>query len=62
VSAEADTGCAVGQSAELSTVPTHCHPVSRAELLALTGGKPGGVLPQITGVGSISRDAISVYC
>lgn len=36
--------------------------LSRAELLALTGGKPGGMLLQITGVGSISRDAISVYC
>jgi hypothetical protein len=31
----------------------------RAEYQALTGGKPGGVLLQITGVGSVSREAIS---
>jgi hypothetical protein len=31
----------------------------RAEYLELTGGKPGGVLLQITGVGSVSREAIS---
>ncbi|MGG6383210.1 hypothetical protein [Paenarthrobacter sp. NEAU-H11] len=32
-----------------------------AELLALTGGKPGGALLQITGVGSFSPDVISVF-
>lgn len=32
-----------------------------AELLALTGGKPGGALLQITGVGSFSPEAISVF-
>ncbi|MBT2550842.1 hypothetical protein [Arthrobacter sp. ISL-65] len=31
-----------------------------AELLKLTGGKPGSVLLQITGVGSVSRAAISL--
>jgi hypothetical protein len=34
---------------------------TRAELLALTEGKPGAVLLQITGVGSVSRPAISLY-
>jgi hypothetical protein len=34
---------------------------TRAELLALTEGKPGAVLLQITGVGSGSRPAISLY-
>lgn len=34
---------------------------TRAKLLALTGGKPGAVLLQITGVGSVSRSAISLY-
>ncbi|MDQ1058196.1 hypothetical protein QFZ23_002097 [Arthrobacter globiformis] len=33
-----------------------------AELLALTGGKPGAVLLQVSGVGSVSRTAISLYC
>jgi hypothetical protein len=33
-----------------------------AELLALTGGKPGAVLLQISGVSSVSRTAISLYC
>ncbi|WP_426940006.1 hypothetical protein [Pseudarthrobacter sp. S6] len=32
-----------------------------AELLVLTGGKPGGALLQITGVGSFSAEAISVF-
>ena len=32
-----------------------------AELLALTGGKPGGALLQITGVDSFSSEAISVF-
>jgi hypothetical protein len=31
-----------------------------AEYLELTGGKPGSVLLQITGVGSVSREAVSV--
>jgi hypothetical protein len=31
----------------------------RADYQALTGGKPGGVLLQITGVGTVSREAIS---
>jgi hypothetical protein len=34
---------------------------ARENLLALTGGKPSVVLLQITGVGSISREAISFY-
>jgi hypothetical protein len=34
---------------------------ARENLLALTGGKPCTVLLQITGVGSISREAISFY-
>lgn len=34
---------------------------TRAELLALTGGKPGAVLLQVTGVGSVSRSAIRLY-
>ena len=34
---------------------------TREELLALTGGSRGGVLLDITGVGSVSREAISVY-
>ena len=34
---------------------------TREELLALTGGTRGGVLLEITGVGSVSREAISVY-
>jgi hypothetical protein len=34
---------------------------TRAELLALTGGKPGAVLLQVSGVGSVSRTAISHY-
>lgn len=34
---------------------------ARAELLALTGGKPGAVLLQVTGVGSVNRAAISLY-
>lgn len=34
---------------------------TREELLALTGGARGGVLLEITGVGSVSREAISVY-
>ncbi|MEO5317566.1 STAS/SEC14 domain-containing protein [Arthrobacter sp. CC3] len=34
---------------------------TREELLALTGGIRGGVLLEITGVGSVSREAISVY-
>jgi hypothetical protein len=33
-----------------------------AELLALTGGKPGAVLLQVSGVGSVTRTAISLYC
>ncbi|MBT2538734.1 STAS/SEC14 domain-containing protein [Arthrobacter sp. ISL-69] len=33
---------------------------SSAELLKLTGGKPAAVLLQITGVGSVSRAAISL--
>jgi hypothetical protein len=33
----------------------------REELLALTGGSRGGVLLEITGVGSVSREAIGVY-
>ena len=32
-----------------------------AELLALTGGKPGGALLQITGIGSLSPEAISAF-
>ncbi|MGY4544375.1 hypothetical protein ACVWY0_004319 [Arthrobacter sp. UYNi723] len=32
-----------------------------AELLTLTGGKPGGALLQITGVGSFSPEAISAF-
>jgi len=34
---------------------------TREELLALTGGVRGGVLLEITGVGSVSREAINVY-
>jgi hypothetical protein len=34
---------------------------TREELLALTGGARGGVLLEITGVGSVSREAIGVY-
>lgn len=34
---------------------------TRGELLALTGGARGGVLLDITGVGSVSREAIGVY-
>jgi hypothetical protein len=34
---------------------------ARANLLALTGGKPSVVLLQNTGVGSISKEAISFY-
>jgi hypothetical protein len=34
---------------------------ARENLLALTGGKPSVVLLQITGVGSISREAVSFY-
>lgn len=34
---------------------------TREELLALTGGSRGGVLLDITGVGSVSREAIGVY-
>jgi len=34
---------------------------TRAELLSLSGGKPGAVILQITGVGSVSRTAISLY-
>lgn len=34
---------------------------TRAELLALTGGKPGAVLLNITGAGSVSRAALSLY-
>ncbi|MFF1383335.1 STAS/SEC14 domain-containing protein [Arthrobacter sp. NPDC058288] len=34
---------------------------TREQLLALTGGARGGVLLDITGVGSVSREAISVY-
>lgn len=34
---------------------------ARQELLALTGSKPSVVLLQITGVGSVSREAASVY-
>lgn len=32
-----------------------------AELLSLTGGRPGAVLLQITGVSSVTRAAISLY-
>jgi hypothetical protein len=35
--------------------------LARENLLALTGGEPSVVLLQITGVGSVSREAISVY-
>jgi hypothetical protein len=34
---------------------------TKEELLALTGGARGGVLLEITGVGSVSREAIGVY-
>ena len=34
---------------------------AKENLLALTGGEPSVVLLQITGVGSVSREAISVY-
>ncbi|ABK03535.1 hypothetical protein JOE40_001095 [Arthrobacter sp. PvP102] len=34
---------------------------TREQLLALTGGARGGVLLDITGVGSVSREAIRVY-
>lgn len=34
---------------------------ARTELLELTGGKPGSVLLQIAGIGSVDRDAISAY-
>ena len=34
---------------------------TREQLLALTGGTSGGVLLEITGVGSVSREAIGVY-
>lgn len=34
---------------------------ARENLLAITGGEPSVVLLQITGVGSVSREAISVY-
>lgn len=34
---------------------------TREELLAMTGGARGGVLLEITGVGSVSREAIGVY-
>lgn len=34
---------------------------TKEQLLALTGGAPGGVLLEITGVGSVSREAIGVY-
>lgn len=34
---------------------------TREQLLTLTGGAPGGVLLEITGVGSVSREAIGVY-
>ena len=34
---------------------------ARKNLLAITGGEPFVVLLQITGVGSVSREAISVY-
>jgi hypothetical protein len=34
---------------------------TRGELLALTGGARGGVLLDVTGVGSVSREAVGVY-
>lgn len=34
---------------------------TREELLSMTGGARGGVLLEITGVGSVSREAIGVY-
>jgi hypothetical protein len=35
--------------------------LAREKLLALTGGRPSVVLLQVTGVGSVSREAVSFY-